>query len=632
MIGENMKKQHGLHVNAEIRKKCIPDRELYTENGKAEFAEPFSARKAAYNILKEKNISVPSSELFIMSVLETAILALAEKYVMGNRDYFTKVTETVSENFPVEKIFLAYLKEFPTTDVFDGKEKPEDYVKNTGNFISLYLGIIQLWAMGKNPAYEKMSVVFENSLSENSIFAGFADFGENQASLSPIDPQLDINLYNIFTFAYRKHPKNVADQLRCLVERFPYLSEEYGGIVSLALDLYTEETKPVFFGPGEAEVPDYEDDIFLMGEEKYTRDENWMPNAVMLAKNALVWLSQLSEKYNREIKTLDDIPDEELDYMVSCGINALWLIGIWDRSRASKQIKQWTGNPEAESSAYSLRSYSVSEELGGYEAFAKFRNRAKSRNIRLAADMVPNHTAIDSYFLGEHPDWYIQLDYCPFPNYSFTGVSLSDSNDYGVFLEDHYFDRTDASVVFKYEDYRTGKVRYIYHGNDGTNMPWNDTAQLDYLKREVREAVKNIILQVAEDFSIIRFDAAMTLTKKHFQRLWYPEPGRGGDIPTRSAHGLSKRDFDEFFPQEFWREVVDMINEKKPDTLLLAEAFWLLEGYFVRSLGMHRVYNSAFMNMLRDEDNAKYRDAIRMTLLFDRNILKRYVNFMSNPD
>jgi len=27
-----------------------------------------------------------------------------------------------------------------------------------------------------------------------------------------------------------------------------------------------------------------------------------------------------------------------------------------------------------------------------------------------------------------------------------------------------------------------------------------------------------------------------------------------------------------------------------------------MEGYFVRTLGMHRVYNSAFMNMLRDED------------------------------
>ncbi len=69
-----------------------------------------------------------------------------------------------------------------------------------------------------------------------------------------------------------------------------------------------------------------------------------------------------------------------------------------------------------------------------------------------------------------------------------------------------------------------------------------------------------------------------------------------------------------------------------PGTLLLAEAFWLLEGYFVRTLGMHRVYNSAFMNMLRDEENAKYRSYLKKTIEFDPDILKRYVNFMSNPD
>ncbi len=85
-------------------------------------------------------------------------------------------------------------------------------------------------------------------------------------------------------------------------------------------------------------------------------------------------------------------------------------------------------------------------------------------------------------------------------------------------------------------------------------------------------------------------------------------------------------------PHEFWREVVDRVAVEVPGTLLLAEAFWLLEGYFVRTLGMHRVYNSAFMNMLRDEENAKYRCYLKKTLEFDPDILKRYVNFMSNPD
>jgi len=85
-------------------------------------------------------------------------------------------------------------------------------------------------------------------------------------------------------------------------------------------------------------------------------------------------------------------------------------------------------------------------------------------------------------------------------------------------------------------------------------------------------------------------------------------------------------------PIEFWREVVDRVALEAPDTLLLAEAFWLMEGYFVRTLGMHRVYNSAFMNLLRNEDNAKYRLVMKNTLEFDPEIMKRFVNFMNNPD
>src|SRR5208282_6833792 len=97
---------------------------------------------------------------------------------------------------------------------------------------------------------------------------------------------------------------------------------------------------------------------------------------------------------------------------------------------------------------------------------------------------------------------------------------------------------------------------------------------------------------------------------------WYPEPGSGGDVPSRADRALSAQDFDRAMPEEFWREVVDLCAREAPDTLLLAEAFWMMEGYFVRTLGMHRVYNSAFMIMLRDEDNAKYRSVIKNTIEF----------------
>lgn len=103
-------------------------------------------------------------------------------------------------------------------------------------------------------------------------------------------------------------------------------------------------------------------------------------------------------------------------------------------------------------------------------------------------------------------------------------------------------------------------------------MPWNDTAQLNMLKAEVREAVIQKIFDVARKFSVIRFDAAMTLAKKHF-RLWYPEPGKGGDIPSRSDFALTREEFDELFPKEFWREVVKRINDEMPETLCLQKHF-----------------------------------------------------------
>jgi hypothetical protein len=276
--------------------------------------------------------------------------------------------------------------------------------------------------------------------------------------------------------------------------------------------------------------------------------------------------------------------------------------------------------------------YRVADDLGGEKAYASLRDRAWQRGIRLASDMVPNHMGIDSRWVIEHPDRFISLDYSPFPSYSFTGPDLCHDERVGIYLEDGYYDRSDAAVVFKRVDHWTGDEKYIYHGNDGTSMPWNDTAQLNFLREKVREAVIQMILHVARKFPIIRFDAAMTLAKKHYQRLWFPEPGTGGAIPSRAEHGLTRRQLDELMPEEFWRQVVDRVAEEVPDTLLLAEAFWLMEGYFVRTLGMHRVYNSAFMNMLRDEDNAKYRSVMKNTLEFDTRIMKRYVNFMNNPD
>jgi hypothetical protein len=283
-------------------------------------------------------------------------------------------------------------------------------------------------------------------------------------------------------------------------------------------------------------------------------------------------------------------------------------------------------------SAYSLKAYEIAQDLGGQEAFDNLKHRAAAFGLRMASDMVPNHMGIDSDWVIEHPDWFLYRWENPFPSYSFDGPDLSNDSRVEIKIEDHYYDQTDAAVVFRLRHHYDGSTRFMYHGNDGTSFAWNDTAQLDYSQAQVREHVIETILHVARLSPIIRFDAAMVLAKRHVQRLWFPLPGTGGSIPSRAENAMSQEQFDALMPHEFWREVVDRVAVEVPGTLLLAEAFWLLEGYFVRTLGMHRVYNSAFMNMLRDEENAKYRSYLKKTIEFDPDILKRYVNFMSNPD
>ncbi len=493
--------------------------------------------------------------------------------------------------------------------------------------------LLVFWLIHSNPAVKpQIDLLHDCELVEGPLFETFSSAVEKLlASLPGLDDQ-DESLLAMLWAPYRAAPDSIGQQLRWLLDRWGKLLSGLEGQIQLSIDVIAEEETPRFAGgAGPIQAPALPPES-EGGQASYSQDGAWMPELVLVAKNVFVWLDQLSKAHGRPIRRLDEIPDQALESLARSGFTSLWLIGIWERSLASERIKRQAGNPEAMASAYSLRRYQVAENLGGETALSVLKERAARHGMRLAADMVPNHTGVDSDWLLEQPDWFLGEASCPFPSYSFEGPDLSPSPRVGIFLEDHYWDRTDAAVVFKRLDRSSGETLFIYHGNDGTSMPWNDTAQLDYLNAELREAVIQTILSVARRFPVIRFDAAMTLAKKHFQRLWFPQPGDSGAIPSRAERGLSKAEFDRYMPEEFWREVVDRVSAEAPDTLLMAEAFWLMEGYFVRSLGMHRVYNSAFMNMLRDRKNAEYRALVKETLEYDPRILGRYVNFMSNPD
>jgi glycosidase len=497
----------------------------------------------------------------------------------------------------------------------------------------IFRELLVFWLINSNPAVQpQIGLLHDCDLVQGPLFESFTTaVQEFLAGLPGLDEQ-DESLLDMLLAPYRAAPDSIGQQLLMLLNRWGGLLSGLEAQIQLGIDVITEEEIPRFAGgaaPIQAPTLPPESNG---SRASYSQDRDWMPELVLIAKNVYVWLDQISKSHGRPIHRLDEVPDQALESLARLGFTGLWLIGIWERSPASERIKRQAGNPEAMASAYSLRRYQVAENLGGDTALDVLEHRAARHGIRLAADMVPNHTGIDSDWLLDHPDWFLSEAICPFPSYSFEGPDLSPSAGVGIYLEDHYWDRSDAAVVFKRLDRGSGENQYIYHGNDGTSMPWNDTAQLDYLNAELREAVISTIVGVARQFPVIRFDAAMTLAKKHFQRLWFPEPGDSGAIPSRAERGLSKAEFDRYMPQEFWREVVDRVSVEAPDTLLMAEAFWLMEGYFVRSLGMHRVYNSAFMNMLRDRKNAEYRALIKETLEYDPRILGRYVNFMSNPD
>ncbi|MDL1942366.1 alpha-amylase [Chloroflexi bacterium CFX2] len=625
--------------------------DFFRPDGHVVFADFASARAFAAQMAALRSDPVAVSDIYALSLLDEAYHILLKHYYSRYTGVMGRAMGILQSSLgsKYDLTLTKFTDEFPPMPVFRGEVTAGVYlstqIPNFGDFgrgvrAAAIEEILLISNANRNPAASRYRELFDESVLQGSSYKEFIgrllEFFAQQPGLGDGKAGQGETLTELLEGPIKVSPDSLEGQLKFILEKWGYLlGAEFSTRILRGVDYLREEIirkhGPLDTFSAETYVPTFTGHDYAE-YERYSPDQEWMPRLVLVAKNTYVWLDQLSKKYGREIKHLDQIPDEELDLLASRGFTGLWLIGLWERSRASQRIKQRMGQADAVASAYSLNSYDIAEDLGGWGGLENLRSRAWQRGIRLSADMVPNHMGIDSKWVVEHPDWFLSLSYPPYPSYSFKSENLSDDLRVGIYLEDHYYDKTDAAVVFQRRDLQTGDLRYIYHGNDGTSFPWNDTAQLDYTKPEVREAVIQTILHVARNFPVIRFDAAMTLAKKHIQRLWFPEPGAGGAIPSRAQFGMTKAEFDEKIPVEFWREVVDRVAAEVPDTLLLAEAFWLMEGYFVRTLGMHRVYNSAFMHMLRDEDNAKYRMAIKNTLEFDPQILKRYVNFMNNPD
>jgi glycosidase len=667
------------HISRKARERYRFAEALFSYNGNVVFASLAACREFAHrmNLVREAdknpNLAVHAGQLYAMGLIDEASHILMARYrEQFDPEVMTSALDWFAGRFgtrELDKLLLTFVEHFPGQSVMRGLETPRQWLNGkTGTMphrAAALEELLLLWSANRNEAFRKFEELFEDKpLAEKTVYRQVTkELPQYFATrpLIPIEGAKAISLFDLLDAPQSGAPSSLSEQLALIRKLWrPLLGDSLDRLLMTGSEVLREEELAIWmmFNPdaararsaaeeaarrrreqgtqqwpsivSESQVPVFGDPAHEY--EKFSPDTAWMPNTVLIAKSTYVWLAQLSKQYGRHIYRLDQIPDDELQTLADRGINSLWLIGVWERSRASKTIKQLCGNQDAVASAYSLFDYKIAEDLGGESAYINLRDRCYHKGLRLASDMVPNHMGIDSPWVIEHPEWFISRWESPYPAYSFNGPDLSHDERVEIKIEDHYFEQTDAAVTFRRRDKWTGETRYIYHGNDGTSFPWNDTAQLDYLNAAVREQVIQTILYVARLFPVIRFDAAMTLAKRHFHRLWFPGPGSSGAIPSRAEYSMSQAEFNKHMPLEFWREVVDRVAQEVPGTLLLAEAFWLMEGYFVRTLGMHRVYNSAFMNMMRDEKNAEYRSVIKNTLEFDPDIMKRYVNFMSNPD
>ena len=63
----------------------------------------------------------------------------------------------------------------------------------------------------------------------------------------------------------------------------------------------------------------------------------WPKHPVIYEINTWVWLNELSQKHSRSV-TLSTVPPGEWDFLSSFGFDAVWFMGVWERSPAGIAI------------------------------------------------------------------------------------------------------------------------------------------------------------------------------------------------------------------------------------------------------------------------------------------------------
>jgi glycosidase len=305
--------------------------------------------------------------------------------------------------------------------------------------------------------------------------------------------------------------------------------------------------------------------------------------------NTAVWLGDLSRQLCRTVG-LGEVPDEEWDRIAALRVDAVWLMGVWQRSPAGLEIAQ--RNPELQSSfratladlrdqdvigsPYCVRAYELEPRFGPPEALVAARAALAARGIGLILDYVPNHVAPDHPWTIDHADYFVR------------GTAAELESSPAAFLE------TAAGV--------------LANGKDPYFAPWPDVVQLNAFSPGLRSAVIDTLTSIGGQCDGVRCDMAMLMTNEVFVRTWGE---RAGDPPA----------------DDYWPTIIAAVRNAHPELVFIAEAYWDME-WTLQQQGFDFCYDKRLYDRLVSEPA----QAVRGHLQAADDYQERLVRFIENHD
>jgi hypothetical protein len=311
----------------------------------------------------------------------------------------------------------------------------------------------------------------------------------------------------------------------------------------------------------------------------------WPAQPVIHEVDTWVWLAELGPD-----RTLGTVPAETWDALALSGVDAVWLMGVWERSPAGLAIA--LGNEQLTAafaralpdlapvdvvgSPYCIRRYVVDARLGGPAGLAMARAELARRGVRLLLDYVPNHVAPDHPWVRERPEVFVH------------GSAADVARQPGAFVE------VDGQVLAR--------------GRDPYFPPWPDVVQLDAFSPRMRDATVEALAAIGDQCDGVRCDMAMLMLTDVFAKTW---GDRVGPVPAI----------------EFWPEVLGRVREQHPEMLFVAEAYWDLEWALLQQ-GFDHCYDKRLYDRLVGADAASVRAHLRADVGYQRQL----VRFLENHD